>query len=62
MISVIKEKFEELKADLLSEIKGLINLELEKAMKKQKEEFKSTIDALQERFTNLEHAHDQRWI
>ena len=27
-------------------------------MKKQKEEFKSAIDALQERVTNLEHAHD----
>ena len=27
-------------------------------MKKQKEEFKSAIDALQEHVTNLEHAHD----
>ena len=36
IISVIKEKFEELKADPLSEIKELINLEVEKAMKKQK--------------------------
>ena len=58
IISVIKEKFEELEADLLSEIKELINLEVEKAMKKQKEEFKSAIDTLQERVTNLEHAHD----
>ena len=58
IISVIKETFEELKADLLSEIKELINLEVEKAMKKQKEEFKSAIDTLQERVTNLEHAHD----
>ena len=58
IISVIKEKFEELKADLLSEIKELINLEVEKAMKKQKEEFKSAIDTLQERVTNLEHADD----
>ena len=58
IISVIKEKFEELKADLLSDIKELINLEVDKAMKKQKEEFKSAIDALQERVTNLEHAHD----
>ena len=33
IISVIKEKFEELKADLLSEIEELINLEVEKAMK-----------------------------
>ena len=59
IISVIKEKFEELKADLLSEIKELINLEVEKTMKKQKKiEFKSAIDALQERVTNLEHAHN----
>ena len=34
IISVIKEKFEELKADLLLEIKEIINLEVEKAMKK----------------------------
>ena len=58
IISVIKEKFEELKADLLSEIKELINLEVEKTMKKQKEEFESAIDPLQKRVTNLEHAHD----
>ena len=58
IISVIKEKFEELKADPLSEIKELINLEVEKAMKKQKEEFKSATDALQERVTNPEHSHD----
>ena len=49
VIRVIKEKFEELKADLLSEIKEFFNLEVEKAMKKQKEEFNSAIDALQER-------------
>ena len=59
LIQLVKEKFEELKADLLSEIKELINLEVEKTMKKQKKiEFKSAIDALQERVTNLEHAHD----
>ena len=49
VISVIKGKFNKLKADLLSEIKELINLEAEKPMKKQKEEFKSAIDQLQER-------------
>ena len=56
--SVIKEKFEGLKADHSSEIKELINLEVEKAMKKQKEEFKYAIDALQERVTNLGRVHN----
>ena len=36
VISVIKEKFDKLKEDLLSEIKEMIHLEVEKAMKKQK--------------------------
>ena len=58
IISVIKEKFDEIKADLLSEIKELFNLGVEKAMKKHKEEFKSAIDKLQEHVTYLEHAHD----
>ena len=52
VISVIKGKFNELKADLLSEIKELITLEVEKPMKNQKEEYKSAIDQLQERGTN----------
>lgn len=43
VISVINEKFDKLNADLLLEIKELIHLEVEKAIKKQKE---------------LEHAHD----
>ena len=47
-----------LKADVLSEIKESINLEVAKAIKKQKEDFKSAIEAFQERVTNLEHAHD----
>ena len=34
VISVLKEKFGELKADFFSEIKELINLEVEKTMKK----------------------------
>ena len=44
-------------SDLLSEIKELINLEVEWATKKQNEEFKFAKDKLQERVTNLEHAH-----
>ena len=58
VITAIKEKLDELKADLWSEIKKLINLEVEKATKKQKEEFKFAMDQLQECVTNLEHARD----
>ena len=36
VIKEIKEKIDELKPDLSSEIKELINLEVEKAIKKQK--------------------------
>ena len=46
VISFFKKTFHELKADLLFKIKGLIHLEVEKAMKKQKEKFKSDIDEL----------------
>ena len=35
VISAIKEKFDQRKADLLSEIKELIHLEVEEGMKKQ---------------------------
>lgn len=38
-----------------SEVKDLINLEVEKAMNNQKEKFKSVIDKPQERVTNLDH-------
>ena len=58
IITIIKEKFDKLKTNLLSEIKELIHLEVEKAIKKQKEEFKSAIDKLQDRVTKLEHAHN----
>ena len=46
-----------MKAIVLSEIKELIHLKLEKAMKKQKKEFKSAVDKLQKRVSKLEHAH-----
>ena len=47
-----------MKAIVLSEIKELIHLKLEKTMKKQKKEFKSAVDKLQKRVSKLEHAHD----
>ena len=50
----MKEKSDKLKADLLSEIKELIFLEVEETIKKQKVESKSTIDELQESITKLE--------
>ena len=44
--------------DLLSEIKDLIHLEVEKAMKKQKENLDSALLELQKRVFKLEHEHD----
>lgn len=54
LTNVIKEKFDKLKPDLLSESKELISF----AMKKQKGEFKSAIDKLQENVIRLEQVHD----
>ena len=54
LTNVIKEKFDKLKPDLLSESKELISF----AMKKQKGEFKSAIDKLQEYVIKLEQVHD----
>ena len=54
LTNVIKEKFDKLKPDLLSESKELISF----AMKKQKGEFKSAIDKLQEYVVRLEQVHD----
>ena len=39
LIQVITSKFNELKQDLIAEIKSLIQLEVEKVVTKQKEEF-----------------------
>ena len=58
LIQVITSKFNELKQDLITEIKSLIQLEVEKVVKKQKEEFDETVLKLQERITTLEHGKD----
>ena len=47
-------KFNELKQDLITEIKYLIQLEVKKVVKKKKEEFDVTVLKLQERITTLE--------
>ena len=44
--------------DLLSQIDDLIHLEVEKAMKKQKENFESALHKLQKRVIKLEHGHE----
>ena len=44
----------ELKQDLIIEIKSLIELEVEKVLKKQKEEFDETVMRLQQQITTLE--------
>ena len=58
MIQIITSKFNELKQDLITEIKLLIQLEVEKVVKKQKEEFDETVIKLQERITTLEQGKD----
>ena len=55
---IITSKFNELKQDLITEIKLLIQLEVEKVVKKQKEEFDVTVIKLQERITTLEQEKD----
>ena len=54
LIQVITSKFNELKQDLITEIKSLIRLEVEKVVKKQKEEFHVTVLKLREQITTLE--------
>ena len=54
LIQIITSKFNELKQDLITEIKCLIQLEVEKVVKKQREEFDVTGLKLQERITTLE--------
>ena len=58
IVSVIEEKFSKFRGNLLSEINDLIHLEVEKAMKKQKENFDSALHELQKRAIKLEHDHD----
>ena len=52
------EKFDKFKVDLLSEIKNLIYLEVEKTMEKQKENFETALHELQKRVIKVEHDHD----
>ena len=54
LIQIIISKFNELKQDLITEIKSVIQLEMEKVVKKQKEEFGVTVLKLQEQTTTLE--------
>ena len=58
IVSVIEEKSNKFKVDLLSEINNLIHLEAEKAMKTQKENFDSSLHEVQKRVVKLEHGHD----
>ena len=58
LIQIITSKFNELKQDLITEIKLLIQLEVEKVVKKQEEEFDETVIKLQERITTLEQEKD----
>ena len=58
LIKIIILKFNELKQDLITEIISLIQLEVEKVVKKQKEEFDVTVLKLQARITTLEFEKD----
>ena len=58
LIHIITSKFNELKQDLITEIKLLIQLEVEKVVNKQKEEFDESVIKLQERITTLEQEND----
>ena len=58
IVSIIEQKFNKFKVDLLSEIKDLIYLEVEKVMKKQKENFESALHELQKRVIKVEHDRD----
>ena len=51
---IIKEKLNEFKDELLTEIKLLIKSEVDEALKKQKEEFDSAFTQLEKRITKLE--------
>ena len=57
IVSIIEGKPNKFKVGLLSEIKDLIPLEVEKAIKKQKENFESALDKLQKRVIKLELDH-----
>ena len=58
IVSIIEEKFNKFKVDLLSETKDLIHLEVDKAMKKQKGNFYSVLHELQKHVIKLEYDYD----
>ena len=58
LADIIKEKLNEFKDELLTEIKLLIKSEVGKALKKQKEEFHSAFMQLEKRITKLENDND----
>ena len=58
LVDIIKEKLNEFKNELITEIKLLIKLEVDEALKKQKEEFDSALTQLEKRITKLENDND----
>ena len=58
LADIIKEKLNEFKDELLTEIKLLIKSEVGKALKKQKEEFHSAFTQLEKCITKLENDND----
>ena len=58
LADIIKEKLNEFKDELLTEIKLLIKSEVDEALKKQKEEFDSAFTRLEKRITKLENDND----
>ena len=58
LADIIKEKLNEFKDELLTEIKLLIKSEVDEALKKQKEEFDSAFTQLEKRITKLENDDD----
>ena len=58
LADIIKEKLNEFKDELLTEIKLLIKSEVDKALKKQKEEFDEASTQLEKHITKLENDND----
>ena len=58
LTDIIKEKLNEFKNELLTEISLLIKSEVDEALKKQKEEFYSAITQLEKRITKLENDNE----
>ena len=54
LIQIITSKFNELKQDLITKIKSLIQLEVKNVVKKKREEFNAKFLKIQERIISLE--------